>query len=92
MKVPLLVPVPPEVVTEIGPVAPVPTVALMVVALVTVKVYAAVPPKDTAVAPVKPVPVIVTTAPLPPLFGVKVVIVGFMIQLNDVALVAELPP
>ena len=53
VKVPLLVAVPPGVVTLIVPVAPLPTVALMVVSLVTVKMAAAVPPKATTVAPVK---------------------------------------
>ena len=76
MKVPLLVAVPPGVVTVIVPVAPFPTVALMVVALVTVKDAAAVPPKATAVAPVKLVPVMVTTVPVPPLVGVNEVMVG----------------
>ena len=53
VKVPLLLAVPPGVVTLIVPVAPLPTVALMVVSLVTVKIAAAVPPKVSAVAPVK---------------------------------------
>ena len=67
VKVPLLVAVPPGVVTVIVPVVPLPTVAVIEVALVTVKEVAAVPPKATAVAPVKLVPVMVTTVPAPPL-------------------------
>ena len=66
VKVPLLA-VPPGVVTLIAPVAPFPTVAVMEVALVTVKAVADVPPKATAVAPVKLLPVILTSAPVPPL-------------------------
>jgi hypothetical protein len=55
------IPIPVAFVTEIDPVEPKPTVALMLVALTTVNVVAAVPPKLTDVAPVKFVPVIVTT-------------------------------
>ena len=42
------------------PVAPVPTTAVILVALTTVNEVAAVPPKLRAVAPVKSVPVMVT--------------------------------
>jgi hypothetical protein len=42
----------------------------------TVKVVAAVPLHDTAVAPVKFVPLIVTLVPIGPLDGVKLVIAG----------------
>jgi len=38
-------------------------VAVIWVALLTVKLEAAVPPKVTAVAPIKPVPVIITVVP-----------------------------
>ncbi len=58
---PANVPVPDAVVTETTPEAPAATVALMLVALTTVNAVAAVPPKLTAVAPVKFVPVIITT-------------------------------
>ncbi|GDX46656.1 hypothetical protein LBMAG24_19840 [Bacteroidota bacterium] len=58
---PANVPVPDAVVTDTVPEVPAPTVALMLVALTTVKVVAAVPPKLTAVAPVKFVPVMLTT-------------------------------
>ena len=57
---PVLLPIPFGVVTLTLPVAPVPTTAVIVVALTTVNEAAAVPPKLTAVAPVKLVPVIVT--------------------------------
>ena len=58
---PARVPVPDAVVTETAPDVPAPTVALILVELTTVNVVAAVPPKLTAVAPVKFVPVILTT-------------------------------
>jgi hypothetical protein len=58
---PARVPVPDAVVTDTEPEAPAPTVALMLVALTTVNVVAAVPPKLTAVAPVKFVPVMLIT-------------------------------
>ena len=62
-----LVAVPAELVTVIGPlVVPLGTVALIWVSELTVKV-ADVPLKCTAVVPVKPVPVMVTVCPQPPL-------------------------
>ena len=58
-------PEPDGVVTETLPLAPpVPTTAVICVALFTVKEAAAVPPKETAVAPVKLVPVITIVDPL----------------------------
>ena len=57
---PVLLAMPFDVVTLILPVAPVPTTAVMLVALTTVNEVAAVPPKLIADAPVKFVPVIVT--------------------------------
>jgi hypothetical protein len=48
----------------------------MVVELTTENEVAAVPPKLTAVAPVKSVPVIVTVAPVAAEVGAKAVIVG----------------
>ena len=47
-------------VTDIVPLVPLATTAVMLVALTTVKELAAVPPKLTAVAPVKTIPFIVT--------------------------------
>jgi hypothetical protein len=73
---PVSVSVPPGVVTDTLPVVPAATTAVMLVAETTVNEAAAVPPKLTAVAPVKFVPVIVTVAPLAALVGVKLVIVG----------------
>ena len=57
---PALVPTPLPVVTLTLPVVPAPTTAVMEVALTTLNEVAAVPPKLTAVAPVKLVPVKVT--------------------------------
>jgi hypothetical protein len=72
----VLVAVPLGVVTAIGPdVAPAGTVAVTCVAEFTENV-AAVPLKVTAVAPVNPVPVIVTDVPAAPLVGENDVIVG----------------
>ncbi len=69
-------PVPPGVVTATLPVEPLPTTAFIVVEFTTVKEVAAVPPKLTAVAPVKLVPVMVMVAPNEPNVGVNEVIVG----------------
>ena len=63
-------------VTETLPLAPLATVALMEVALFTVKEAAATPPNRTAVAPLKFVPVITTAAPLEALLGLKLLMVG----------------
>jgi hypothetical protein len=72
-----LVPVPADVVTAILPVvAPLGTVAWMVVLVLTVKVEAARPLNVTDVAPVKFVPVIATLVPTGPLAGVNDVTVG----------------
>src|SRR2546422_103245 len=76
VKLVALVAVPPGVVTLIAPVvAPVGTVAWIVVAELTVKV-ALMPLNCTAVAPVNPVPVIVPLLPTGPFGGVKLVTVG----------------
>jgi hypothetical protein len=81
---------PPGVVTEIFPEEPVATTAVMVAASTTVNDAAAVPPKLTAVAPVKLVPLIVTFAPLAALVGVKEVIVGAGMKVNPAS--TALPP
>jgi hypothetical protein len=65
-----------DVVTLTAPVVPEPTTAVILVALTTVNVVAAVPPKLTAVAPVKFVPVIVTVCPVPAEVGLNDAIVG----------------
>src|SRR6478609_9939743 len=70
-------PVPSGVETEIGPVvAPLGTVALMLVSELTVKLVAALVLKATPVAPVKPVPVMETFVPTGPLVGTNDVITG----------------
>jgi hypothetical protein len=67
---------PPGVVTEILPVvAALGTVAAICVALFTVKL-AAVPLKASAVAPVRLLPVMVTTVPMAPLAGAKLAMLG----------------
>src|SRR6476469_7809714 len=77
VKLLLLLAVPPPVVTAIRPVlAPLGTVAVILVAETTVKLAAAVPLKLTAVAPVKLVPVMVTTVPAGPEVGVNEAMVG----------------
>jgi hypothetical protein len=67
---------PPGVVTLTLPDAPAPTTAVMLVAEATLNEVAAVPPKLTAVAPKKLVPVMVTVAPNVVEVGVKAEIVG----------------
>jgi hypothetical protein len=73
---PVLLAFPLAVVTLTDPVVPEPTTAVMLVALTTVKEVAGVPPKLTAVAPVKFVPVIVTVCPVPADVGLNAVMVG----------------
>jgi hypothetical protein len=64
-------------VTVIGPlVVPEATVAVICVALFTVNVPAGVPLNETAVTPVKLVPVMTTDVPTGPLVGVKLLIAG----------------
>ena len=76
VKLDELVAVPPAVVTLSGPVVtPAGAVAWIEVAEATEK-PAATPLNFTALAPVKFVPVIVTTVPAPPFVGVKLAIVG----------------
>lgn len=72
-----LVAVPSGVITVITPlVAPVGTVALMIVPEPTVKLGSSVPLNSTLVVPEKLVPVIVTAVPVEPVVGVNEVIVG----------------
>lgn len=63
--------VPPGVVILTKPDVPLPTIAVIVLVLTTVKEVAAVPPKLTAVAPLKLFPVIVTVVPAPAVTGVN---------------------
>jgi hypothetical protein len=77
VKMPALVAVPPAVVTAMFPVAALLGIAVICVALFTTKDNALVPPKVTADAPVKLVPVITTETACPhPEAGVNDAIVG----------------
>lgn len=74
---PAKLPVPPPVVTLILPLTALAgTTDVILVALTTVNDVAATPPNLTAVAPVKPVPVIVTVVPVAAVVGVKEMMVG----------------
>ena len=64
------------VVTDKTPDAPVPTTAVILVALTTTNDVASVPPNFTLVAPVKFVPVIVTVVPTTPVVGVNEKMIG----------------
>lgn len=68
--------VPPNVVKLTEPLDPRSTLAVICVSELTVKLKAGVPPKLTAVAPVKLVPVITTALPLPAEVGAKDVMAG----------------
>lgn len=74
--------VPKGVVTETAPVAPAPTIASMVLAEITTNEVAAVPPKSTAVAPVKLKPEMVTVVPVAATVGVKDVMAGISPNVN----------
>jgi hypothetical protein len=87
---PALVALPPGVLTETSPVAPVPITANIVVAFITLNELAAEPPNLTDVAPVKFVPDMVTVSPLAAFFGVKLLIEGAAIKAKP-AIVA-VPP
>ena len=79
LNVEALVAVPPGVTTRMKPLTlPVPlgTTNVMLVADTTVKLVTAKLPMLTAVAPVKLVPVTVTTVPGPPVAGEKLMMVG----------------
>ena len=77
LKFVLDVVVPAGVVTAMTPVVvPLAIVAVICVALFTVKLAAALPLKVTAVAPVKSVPVITTETPTAPVVGLKVDMAG----------------
>jgi hypothetical protein len=81
---------PPGVVTDMLPELPAATTALIVVAFTTENEVAAVPPKETAEAPVKLVPVTVTVSPEAAEVGVKEAIVGAGIKINPASV--ALPP
>lgn len=79
-KLAALVALPSSVVTVMGPVvAPKGTVVVTVPELLTVNV-AALPLNETAVAPVKFVPVIVTAVPTAPITGAKEVMAGVTVK------------
>ena len=83
--------VPPGVTMVIGPdVAPAGTVVVIVVPEATVNAEGR-PLNDTDVAPVKPLPVIVTDAPKGPVAGVNEVITGGGITMKELIDVA-MPP
>jgi len=89
VKLVVLVPLPPGPVTVIGPVvAPVGTVAVIWVSEFTVNV-ADLPLNLTAVAPVNPLPEMITWVPTGPWVGLKPVMAGVTVKL--VVLVA-VPP
>ena len=73
---PLIVAVPSLVVKLIAPEEPLPTIAVMVEDDNIRKEATDVPPSDMAVVPVKLVPVMVITFPVPAAVGVKLVITG----------------
>src|SRR5438046_4787524 len=88
VKLAALLAVPPGVVTLIGPLeAPAGTVVVIAVAELTVKL-ALVPLNSTAEAPVKLVPLMVTLVPTGPLPGVKLEIVGGVLNVKLAALLA----
>ena len=72
-------------VTDTFPDAPDPTTAVIPVAESTVKDFAAVPPKLTAVAPVKFAPFIFTIVPLVPVKGLKEVMAVGVIYVNPIS-------
>ena len=74
--------VPPGVVTDTIPSAPAPTTAVIIVEDITVKLFAGIPPKLTADAPVRFNPVIVTVLPVPVAKGVKEIIDGAPIKVK----------
>lgn len=93
MKVkPAILAVPPVVVIVTLPLVPEATTAVIVVLFTTLKLLAAVPPKETELTvtptPVKFVPDIVTTLSIPAERGVNVVIVGEGIKVNPAKLAA----
>ena len=92
MKAAVLVAVPPGVVMAIRPLlAPAGTTKVSVVALTTVNPLMLAPLSLMAVAPVKFVPVTVTTVPGPPAVGVKLAMVGAG-TVTVKATAAEVPP
>ena len=81
---------PAALVTSTSPLAPAPTVAVMLVLLTTVNALAATPPNVTVVVPRRLVPVMVTVAPVFWEVGVKEVMVGGLTKTNP--LLETVPP
>src|SRR5258708_1320604 len=73
---------PPFVLTETAPVDPAPTTAVIVVGDTTEKATAGKGPKETVVAVVRSVPVIVTVPPFPTATGIKGEITGGAMKIN----------
>ena len=84
---PAAIPAATGVVTEISPLAPVPTTAEILVEDLTVNEAASTPPKLTLVAPFKLVPVIVTVAPVIAESGVNEVMTGAFVVFVDTEMV-----
>lgn len=85
--------VPPGVVTVMDPLAPpTGTVAVIWVALFTVKAAALVPLNETAVAPVRLVPVMVSADPTNPEVGLKLLMVGTEGSTVKEATLVAVPP
>ena len=80
---------PAEVVTEMLPLVPDPITAVILVGETILNDVAAVPPKLTAVAPVKLVPVSVTVEPNAAVDGLIVVMVGTVTEFIVMRVVAE---
>ena len=76
VKLPVLLAVPFELITEITPEVPLPTTAVICVAVFEVMEETGVPPIVTEVAPDKLVPLIVIEEPAQPLAVPKLVIAG----------------
>lgn len=81
-KNPVAVAVPPTVVTCTLPEAPPAPTCAVIVVIEFVRIIAGTPPKVTAVAPLRFVPVIVTVAPTAALVGENVAIVGAATKVN----------
>ena len=84
--------VPPGVVTLMLPDAPAATTAVILVVETTLNEVAGVPPKLTAVAPPRSVPVMVTVAPAAAVNGAKEVITGGTSVVTSMTLLSSLEP
>ena len=80
-----------EVVTDTVPLAPLLTMAVIIVESTTVNEEAAVPPNRTAVAPVKKFPLMSTAVPLVPEVGEKLLTTGILSVVKDTWLPYAVP-